>query len=56
MNDAMITQSLNTKLLLTRNLELLKIIPKCFNNVNFAMIQPQNSRFCDIYFGSLQAN
>ena len=29
---------------------------KCFNDVNFAVVQPPNSRFCKIYFESLQAN
>ena len=55
MNDAMITQPLNTKLLLTRRPQQLKFKPKCFN-INFAVLQPLNSRFCNIYFGSLQAN
>ena len=49
----MITQPLNTKLLLTRNL---KFKSKCLNDANFAVVQPQSSRFCNIDFGSLQAN
>ena len=24
--------------------------PKCFNDINFDVVQPQNSRFCNIYF------
>ena len=56
MNDALITQPLNTKLLLPRKPELLKLKPKCFNDINLTIFQPQNSRFCNIYFESLHAN
>ena len=56
MNYKMITQPLNTKLSLTRRPEQLKVKPKCFGNINFAVFQPLNNRFCNIYFESLHAN
>ena len=56
MNDAMTTQPLNTKLLFTRRSEQLNLKSKRFNDISFAAFQPRNSRFCNVYFGSLQAN
>ena len=35
---------------------VIELKPKCFIDVNFAVVQPQNSRFCNVSFGSLQAN
>ena len=35
---------------------VIELKPKCFNDVSFAVVQPQNSRFFNIYFGSMQAN
>ena len=32
----------------------MKLRPKWFNDVNFAVVQPQNSRFCNSYFGSFR--
>ena len=55
MNHAMITQPLNTKLLLKRKPEL-ESKPRVFNDTNFMVFQPQSSTFCNINFGSLKAN
>ena len=35
---------------------VIEIKTKYFNDVNFAVLQPQNSRFYNIYFWSLQGN
>ena len=40
MNDAMITQLLITKLLLTKKSEQLALKPKCFNDINFTVFLP----------------
>ena len=57
MNDAIVTQLLDTKLLPIGKQEK----PKYFNDINFAikkmcLYQPDISRFWKIYFKSLQAN
>ena len=56
MNDAMITQPLNQQVVVDEKSGVIEIKRKCLNDVNFAVVQPQNSTFCNIYFGSLQAN
>ena len=45
MNHANITQPLNTKLLLIRKLEWLKLKPKCFNDITFGVFQTRNIRW-----------
>ena len=50
------TTAIEYQIVIDEKAGVIEIKTKCFNDSKFAVFQPLNSRFCNIYLRSLQAN